>query len=100
MAHVEAGDRIAQPQVRHRFQTDTHGLARTWAGLRGTGDSVELDVDGVGTPLQLTLASVYAAGQLAARGAAPGARRDPPGPGVAGAGRAGCLPATSPGPPI
>jgi hypothetical protein len=65
MAHVEAGDRIAQPQVRHRFQTDTHGLARTWAGLRGTGDSVELDVDGVGTPLQLTLASVYAAGQLA-----------------------------------
>jgi hypothetical protein len=65
MAHVEAGDRVAQPQVRHRFQTDRHGLARTWAGLRGTGDSVELDVDGAGSPLQLALAAVYAAGQLA-----------------------------------
>lgn len=64
MAHVEAGDRLPQPQVRHRFQTDTHGLARTWAGLRGTGDSAELDVDGQGSPLQLTLAAVYAAGQL------------------------------------
>ena len=63
MAHVEAGGWITV-QVRHRFQTDTHGLARR-GGLRGTGDSVELDVDGVGTPLQLTLASVYAAGQLA-----------------------------------
>ena len=64
MAHVEAGDRVLQPQVRHRFQTDTHGLARTWAGLRGTGDSVELDVDGAGSPLQMSLACVYAAGQL------------------------------------
>lgn len=64
MHHLEAGNRVPQPQVRHRFQVDTHGLARTWAGLRGAGESVELDVDGVGSPLQLTLAAVYAAGQL------------------------------------
>jgi hypothetical protein len=64
MGHLENGGRAPQPQIRHRFQVDTHGLARTWAGLRGAGESVELDVDGVGTPLQLTLAAIYAAGQL------------------------------------
>lgn len=70
MQHLEAGDRVPQPQVRHRFQTDTHGLGRTWAGLWGTGESVELDVDGDGNPLQVTLAAMYAAGQLA-RGTRP-----------------------------
>ena len=66
MHRLEAGERATQPQVRHRFQTDTHGLARTWAGLRGVGEGVELDVDGDGAPLQLTLAAIYAAGQLGA----------------------------------
>jgi hypothetical protein len=66
MHRLEVGERATQPQVRHRFQTDTHGLARTWAGLRGVGEGIELDVDGDGTPLQLTLAATYAAGQLGA----------------------------------
>jgi hypothetical protein len=64
MSRIEAGQRIPQPQVRHRFQTDTHGLARTWAGLRGNDEGFELDVDGPGSPLQLTIAAVYAAAQL------------------------------------
>lgn len=64
MSRIEAGHRVSQPQVRHRFQTDTHGLARTWAGLRGTGEGFELDVEGYGSPLQLTIAGVYAAAQL------------------------------------
>ena len=64
MTRIEVGQRVPQPQVRHRFQTDTHGLARTWAGLRGDADGPELDVDGNGSPLQLTIAAVYAAGQL------------------------------------
>ena len=64
MHRLEHGERVPQPQVRHRFQTDTHGLARTWAGLRGEGEGLELDVDGDGSPLQLTLAAAYAAGQL------------------------------------
>jgi hypothetical protein len=67
MGHIEQGHRLPQPQVRHRLQTDTHGLARTWAGLRGAGDRADLDVDGVGSPIQLTLASVYAAAQLGAQ---------------------------------
>jgi DnaJ domain len=64
MHRLETGERVPQPQVRHRFQTDTHGLGRTWAGLRGSGDAFELDVDGDGSPLQLAVAAVYAAGQL------------------------------------
>jgi len=63
--HLELGHRVPQPQVRHRFQSDTHGLARTRAYLRGDGEEVELDFDGDGSPVQLTLAAVYAAGQLA-----------------------------------
>jgi hypothetical protein len=64
MHRLESGQRVAQPQVRHRFQTDTHGLARTYASLAGSGEAVEFDFEGAGAPIQLTLAAVYAAGQL------------------------------------
>lgn len=64
MHHLETGNRVTQPQLRHRLQTDIHGLARSHAQLLGSGEELELDVDGTGTPLQLTLAAVYAAGQL------------------------------------
>jgi hypothetical protein len=66
MHHLEVGHRVPQPQLRHRFQVDVHGLARSWCGLRGGGEELELDLEGDGSPIQLTLASVYAAGQLAA----------------------------------
>jgi hypothetical protein len=62
--HLELGGRVPQPQVRHRFQTDTHGLARSRAVLAGGGEHVELDFEGAGSPIQLVLAAVYAAGQL------------------------------------
>lgn len=65
MHALEHGHRVAQPQIRHRFQTDTHGLGRTRAVLLGRGEELELDVDGDGSPLQMTLAAVYAAGYLA-----------------------------------
>jgi hypothetical protein len=62
--HLELGGRVVQPQLRHRFQSDTHGLARSRAALVGGGEAVELDFHGLGSPMQLTLAAVYAAGQL------------------------------------
>jgi hypothetical protein len=61
---LEHGHRVAQPQVRHRFQSDTHGLGRSHAMLRGDGEAVDLDFDGDGSPLQLTLAAVYAGANL------------------------------------
>jgi hypothetical protein len=66
LSHLEHGDRVTQPQVRHRFQTDTHGLARTWSGLRSHPEGAELDVDGNVSPLQMALLAAYAAGQLPA----------------------------------
>lgn len=64
MHHLEVGNRVPQPQLRHRFQADTHGLARTHAALEGDGEAVDFDFDGDGSPLQVTLAAVYAAGHL------------------------------------
>ena len=54
----------SQPRIRNRFQTDQHGLARTVGRLVGGGEQLEFDFDGYGSPLQMTLAATYAAGQL------------------------------------
>ena len=64
MAQLEHGQRIVQPRIRHRFQTDQHGLGRTVGRLVGGGETLEFDFDGHGSPLQMTLAATYAAGQL------------------------------------
>src|SRR5580765_8202234 len=56
---LEAGRRIIQPRIRNRFQTDQHGLARTVGRLLGGGEQLEYDFDGNGSPLQMTLASIY-----------------------------------------
>jgi hypothetical protein len=64
MAQLEHGQRVVQPRIRNRFQTDRHGLARTVGRLVGGGESLEFDFDGNGSPLQMSLAATYAAGQL------------------------------------
>ncbi|MEY2448645.1 MAG: hypothetical protein QOH79_2121 [Acidimicrobiaceae bacterium] len=64
MAQLEHGQRVVQPRIRNRFQTDQHGLARTVGRLVGGGESLEFDFEGSGSPLQMTLAATYAAGQL------------------------------------
>src|SRR4051812_20430452 len=63
MGQLEHGQRIVQPRIRNRFQTDQHGLARTVGRLLGGGEQIEFDFDGNGSPLQMTLAATYAAGQ-------------------------------------
>jgi len=64
MAELQQGQRIVQPRLRNRFQSDHQGLGRTTAVLRGGGEELEYDFDGNGSPLQMALAAVYAAGQL------------------------------------
>jgi hypothetical protein len=64
MAQLESGIRIVQPRIRNRFQADTHGLARTVGRLVGGGEALEFDFEGAGSPLQMTLAATYAAGEL------------------------------------
>lgn len=61
---VERDERISQPRLRHRFQTDRVGLLRSRHTLRGDGEELRFDLDRKGTPAQNVLAAVYAAGQL------------------------------------
>jgi len=64
MTQLERGQRVVQPRLRNRFQTDKHGLARTVGRLLGGGEQLEYDFDGNGSPLQMALAATYAAGQF------------------------------------
>lgn len=64
LVDIGAGRRIAQPRLRHRFQVDTHGLARTTHRLVGEGDLLRLESKGEGSPVSQALAAAYAAGSL------------------------------------
>jgi len=59
LRQVEHGERVVQPRLRHRFQTDRHGLAKSVHQLVGDGERVRLVFDDKGSPLQQVLAAVY-----------------------------------------
>jgi hypothetical protein len=61
---VERGQRILQPRLRHRFQVDRHGLARSTHRLVGRGEDISFELQNNGTPLQQVLGAVYAAERL------------------------------------
>ncbi|MFP5319757.1 MAG: J domain-containing protein [Acidimicrobiia bacterium] len=61
---LEEGRRIAQPRLRHRFQTDVVGLERTRHALVGDAQDMRFELDGHGKPIPQVLAAVYAAGRL------------------------------------
>jgi hypothetical protein len=64
---LERRRRIPQPRLRHRFQTDTHGLARSRHRLYRDDDTGTplLSYEDALHPLPQILAAVYAAGMLA-----------------------------------
>lgn len=64
MHQLREGQRVVQPRLRNRYQTDHQGLARSGARLLGGGEALELDLDGHGSPLQMALAATYAAAAL------------------------------------
>ena len=64
---LDRGWRIAQPRLRHRFQTDVVGLDRSHHRLVGDGESMALDLDEHGAALPQVLGAVYAAGKLSYR---------------------------------
>ena len=53
-----------QPRLRHRYQVDRHGLARSTHRLLGDGETIRFEFDNNGTPLQQVLGAVYAAERL------------------------------------
>jgi len=63
-SELEAGRRVPQPRLRHRFQQDKVGLLRSVHRLLDDGDELRFDFDDKGTPAQHVLCAVYAAGAL------------------------------------
>lgn len=61
---LEAGQRIAQPRLRHRLQHDHIGLNRHRHRLVGDGESLSFELDTSGAPTPQVLAAIYAAGEL------------------------------------
>ncbi len=61
---LQEGQRVVQPRLRHRLQTDRVGLQQSTFRLLGSGDALRFDFHGKGTAAQHVLGAVYAAGQL------------------------------------
>lgn len=65
MHQVEAGHRISQPRLRHRYQHDRVGLQRSTHRLVARGQQLALELDDRGAPVQQVLGAVYAVATLA-----------------------------------
>jgi hypothetical protein len=61
---LERGQRIVQPRMRHRFQVDRHGLARSTHRLVGRGEDISFELENNGSALAQVLGAVYAAERL------------------------------------
>jgi hypothetical protein len=61
---LESGRRIPQPRLRHRFQVDHHGLAKSRYRLLGQGDELSFDFETEGSPESQVLGASYAVGKL------------------------------------
>jgi hypothetical protein len=61
IADVERGQRIVQPRLRHRFQTDRVGLSSSHHRLIGIGEGIDFEFDTKGSAAQQVLGAVYAA---------------------------------------
>lgn len=62
---VDRGERVLQPRLRHRYQVDRHGLARSVHRLVGEGEHLHVELESHGTPLQQLLGAIYAVERLA-----------------------------------
>ena len=62
---VERGQRVVQPRLRHRYQVDRHGLARSTHRLTGQGEAISFQLEDNGSPLQQILGAIYAVERLA-----------------------------------
>jgi hypothetical protein len=61
---LEAGRRIVQPRLRHRFQRDVVGLDRSVHSLIGEGEHVWFDLEDRALPAVTVLGALYAAASL------------------------------------
>lgn len=64
LSDLETGRRIAQPRLRHRFQTDVVGLTRSHHRLVRVGSATVLQLEDHGGHLPQVLGALYAAASL------------------------------------
>jgi hypothetical protein len=64
ISEIDRGDRVVQPRIRHRYQVDQHGLARSRHRLVGEGEQIGFEFDDSGAPVPQLLGAVYAAERL------------------------------------
>lgn len=64
LTEVERGERVAQPRLRHRFQVDRHGLARSVHSVSGAEGQLTFEFRSQGSPLQQVLGAIYALERL------------------------------------
>lgn len=64
ISEVEAGERVVQPRLRHRFQVDRHGLSHSRHRMIGNGDDIEFEFGTTGSDLAQVLGAIYASERL------------------------------------
>lgn len=64
IVEIERDQRVVQPRLRHRFQIDRHGLARSLHQMHGDGDDIGFEFGSAGSDLAMVLGAVYAAERL------------------------------------
>lgn len=64
IGEIERDQRVVQPRLRHRFQVDRHGLARSLHQMHGDGDDIEFEFGSTGSDLAMVLGAVYATERL------------------------------------
>jgi len=64
LGEVERGDHVAQPRLRHRYQVDRHGLARSVHSVVANGEQLSFEFRSQGSPLQQVLGAIYALERL------------------------------------
>ena len=61
---VQHADRVPQPRLRHRFQVDRQGMARSAHRLIGDGDDFSFEFDTQGSSMSQVLGAIYALERL------------------------------------
>ncbi len=64
LGEIDRGARVVQPRLRHRYQVDRHGLARSTHRLLGDGETIRFQFENNGDAVQQVLGAVYATERL------------------------------------
>ena len=64
LSQIERGERVVQPRLRHRLQTDRHGLAKSVHRLRGNENELQFEFDSNGSELVQVLGAIYSLERL------------------------------------